>query len=509
MPVNVCPVADESRSASLDRAKVRLGTVLRDKWQLTSLLGVGGMAAVYSATHRNGKRAAIKILHPEFCAQPQFVSRFLREGYVANKIEHPASVAILDDDVSEDGAVFLVMELLEGDSLDRYTRRRSPRRLPLERILAMADEVLDLLIEAHALGIVHRDLKPANIFLTSDNRIKVLDFGIARLAERTIDTWATQTGAAMGTPAYMPPEQARGRWNLVDARTDLWALGATTFSLIAGDRPRRAETVQEELLLAMTAPLRSLALASPSCPPDVVAWVDRAVAYEMDARWPDAAAMQSALRRVTRGSSALSPAPQLDTLGSFDDLMSEEEAPFVEAPSQPSTGRLRDTAPVLVEEPQHAEPLTHFTAGGTFGPPRPKAVFGGGRALLLGATAVIGFLAFVVVEALRGGAGGQSKAPAGAVESPPTTPTSTPEPAPPLPAAAAPLPPVAESTEPSSAAAAGRDLDAPRPVPSANAARSDRARANPLRTPSTSSAPASAKARPAGNTPDNPLDQRF
>jgi serine/threonine protein kinase len=464
------------------------------------------MAAVYSATHRNGKRAAIKVLHPEFCAQPQFVSRFLREGYVANKIEHPASVAILDDDVSEDGAVFLVMDLLEGDALDRFTRRHSARRLPLERVLAMADDVLDLLIEAHALGIIHRDLKPANIFLTSENRIKVLDFGIARLAERAIDTWATQTGAAMGTPAYMPPEQARGRWNLVDARTDLWALGATTFALIAGDRPRRAETVQEELLLAMTAPLPSLALAAPSCPPEVVAWIDRAVAYEMDARWPNAAAMQAALRKVTRGASALSrEARQMP--GGFDtDVTAEEANPLVDLPSQPSAGRLPDTAPVLVEEAQRPEPSTHLTAGGSLGPPRPSRSWAT-AALVVGAMAVLGFAGVVAVEKLNWDSGKESKI--SALNAPPPTPTAT---AASVPSATASAPQASEAEPTARAGASSPVAESQRPQPSPPPPRPDRTRApavaRPSAPPSPPAAP-SAKPKPVILAPDNPLDQRF
>ena len=112
----------------VERAKERVGLVLRDKWRLDTLLGVGGSAAVYAATHRNGKRGAIKLLHPEFASQADFVERFLQEGYVANKIEHPGAVSILDDDRTDDGLAFLVLELLEGtrSSDASANRRRCP-----------------------------------------------------------------------------------------------------------------------------------------------------------------------------------------------------------------------------------------------------------------------------------------------------------------------------------------------------------------------------------------------
>jgi serine/threonine-protein kinase len=271
--------------------------LLKGRWRLDALIGVGGMAAVYAATHRNGSRVAIKVLNPEFTAQPEFVARFMREGYVANKIDHPASVRVIDDD-NEDGVAFLVMELLSGHSLERYARRAQVR-LPLAQVMFIGDQVLDLLAVAHGHGILHRDIKPANIHMTATGQVKVLDFGIARLAEQMGgEVAATVTGAALGTPAYMPPEQARGRWQQVDPRTDLWALGATLHALVLGDRPRRAETVQEEMLLAMTAPLPSLRETMPNAPPALIDFIARATAFEMDGRWSDAPTMQRALRQV-------------------------------------------------------------------------------------------------------------------------------------------------------------------------------------------------------------------
>ena len=281
------------------RARARVGTLLNEKWRIDSLLGIGGMAAVYGASHRNGKRAALKVLHAELVVDPSLVARFLREGYLANKVEHPGVVSVLDDAYAEDGAPYLVMELLEGYSLERHTQAAA-NALQLSQVLKIADGLLDVLAAAHAKGIVHRDIKPANLFLTRDGVLKVLDFGIARLAESSAEGGLTQTGAAIGTPSYMPPEQARGKWMEVDARTDLWAVGTTMLALMLGHRPRRADTVQEELFVAMTEPMPSTNSLCPQVPLEVARAIDRAVAFDRERRFPDAVAMQLALRRAVR-----------------------------------------------------------------------------------------------------------------------------------------------------------------------------------------------------------------
>ncbi len=273
-----------------------MGTRLAGKWFLDALLGYGGSAAVYAATHRNGKRAAVKVLHPHCVSDEQLRTRFVREGYVANKIEHPGAVSVLDDDITPDGTPYLVMELLEGTSLERRGRGELPP-MTLAEVLRIGDDLLDVLAKAHAVGVVHRDIKPANLFVTHEGQLKVLDFGIARLANSfSSQEGVTQTGLMMGTPAFMPPEQARARWNEVDARSDLWAVGATLLALLLGRRPRIAETSNEELLLAMTAPMPPASELVPNIPPALAEVIDRAVAFQREDRWPNAAAMQQALR---------------------------------------------------------------------------------------------------------------------------------------------------------------------------------------------------------------------
>ena len=277
------------------RARSRVGQTIRGRWHLDSLLGIGGMASVYAATHRNGKRVAVKMLHPELSASPEMKQRFIDEGYAANRVGHPAAVSVLDDDESDDGSVFFVIDLLEGESLESRIRRRA--RLDPDELLLIIDTLLDVLAAAHDKGIVHRDVKPDNIFITVEGKVKLLDFGIARVIApgrpRT-----TQSGATMGTPAFMPPEQARGRWEQIDGRSDLWAVGATMFVALTGRQVHEGETVNEELLAAMTIPAPSLREVAPSLPAPLIDLVDRALAYDQDDRWSDARAMQAAVRTL-------------------------------------------------------------------------------------------------------------------------------------------------------------------------------------------------------------------
>lgn len=294
-------MASDSFTAAIDptarRAQARVGTTLRGKWHIDSLLGVGGMASVYAATHRNGTRAALKILHPELTTHSDMRARFFREGRVANVVGHPGAVKVVDEDEAEDGAIFLVMELLDGESLEARATR-SGGKLPLDEVLAASDQLLDVLIAAHQKGVIHRDLKPDNVFLTRDGVVKVLDFGIARLRELSTASSATHTGVSMGTPAFMAPEQARGLWDEVDAQSDLWAAGAMMFRLLTGRNVHEARTTNEILLAAMTEPARAVGVLEPKLHSAAATVVDRALAFDKSRRWPDARAMQEAVRHA-------------------------------------------------------------------------------------------------------------------------------------------------------------------------------------------------------------------
>jgi len=291
----VAPVTgDPSSNAEVDKAEARVGQPLNAKWTLESLLGVGGMGAVYAAKHRNGSRAAVKLLHAEFARDVQIRERFLREGKIANRVDHPARVPVTDDDVSDTGEPFLVMDLLEGETLGQL-RVRSGGKVPLEETLRIFDPVLELLSKCHAAGIVHRDVKPANVFITNTGDVKVLDFGVARMRESDSSIEATRAGTAIGTPSYMAPEQALGLGGQVDGRSDVWSVGACMYVSLTGQRLNVARTEAESFVMAATQAAPSIANLAKDLPVEVVAFVDKALAFERGKRFQDAASMRSEL----------------------------------------------------------------------------------------------------------------------------------------------------------------------------------------------------------------------
>jgi serine/threonine-protein kinase len=308
---------------------------LNGKWRVDALLDVGGMGAVYVATHRNGRRAAIKVLHARYARDPEVRKRFLREGYVANKIGHPGAVAILDDDTAEDGAPFLVMELLEGESLSDWLTRTGGK-LPVAEVLAIAGQVLEVLEIAHGHGIIHRDLKPGNVFVTKSGHAKLLDFGLARIRDGAISLIPTAAGVVMGTAGYMAPEQARGTPDQIDARSDLFAVGAVVFRALTGRRIHEKQTPFDMMLSAMKEQAPSLATVLPGAGPLLVAAVDRALAFEKHARWQSARAMFEGLRAAYEESRHLPPA-QLPRAVDDDPPRSVPlELSFGIAPDEPS-----------------------------------------------------------------------------------------------------------------------------------------------------------------------------
>jgi serine/threonine protein kinase len=269
-----------------------VGTVLGGKWTLTTLIGIGGMAAVYAATHRNGRRAAIKLLNTEYSRVPQVRDRFLREGYVANHIGHPGVVGILDDDTTQSGQVYLVMELLEGDT---FLDRIRARTLTASQIIFVGQQVLEPLGTAHRRGIIHRDIKPGNIFVCTDGRVKVLDFGLARVLEGS-DLEPTRDGLVLGTVPYLSPEQARAKRDEVDWRSDLYGVGAMLFYALTGRYVHDGGSQLDMLMATIKHPARSLASVLPRAPAKLVTLVDRALKYDPNERWQCAEDMADAAR---------------------------------------------------------------------------------------------------------------------------------------------------------------------------------------------------------------------
>ena len=276
----------------------RIGQTLGERWVLKSVLGVGGMAAVYAAADSAGNEAAVKILHPEIGMRRELRERFMREGVVANRIQHAGAVKVLEHGAVDEASVFLVMERLHGESLgERVSRDGS---LPLPDLLDALDQTLDVLAVAHDAGIVHRDLKPDNLFITDTGAVKVLDFGLARVVESVPGDMRTRTGIAMGTLPYMAPEQALGKRSEVDARVDIFALGATAFRILTKRRIHEADSEAGMLIAMASRPAPPLLSVAEHVPENVAAIIDMALAFSRDARYPDARTMQEDVRAVQR-----------------------------------------------------------------------------------------------------------------------------------------------------------------------------------------------------------------
>jgi serine/threonine protein kinase len=212
-------------------------------YRVVSLLGEGGMGVVYLAQHPGiGRKAAIKVLHPELARNPDPVTRFFNEARAANAIRHPGIVEVFDFGTLPDGATYITMEFLEGESLGARLKRVG--RIGVGDAVELAYQTASALAAAHAAGIIHRDLKPDNLFLVPDEHtpgrevVKVLDFGIAKLSVEASGSGSvkTRTGTVMGTPIYMSPEQCRGTKE-VDRRTDIYALGIILYEMICGQPP--------------------------------------------------------------------------------------------------------------------------------------------------------------------------------------------------------------------------------------------------------------------------------
>ena len=259
-------------------------------------LGAGGMGAVYRGIHPQiGSTVAIKVLHASCATDAAARERLLREAQLVNRIASPGVAKVSDAGVLADGRPYLVMELLVGENLAQRLER-DPRP-PLQVTYQILDAVLETLAAAHAAATIHRDLKPENVFLVSDGRIVVLDFGVAKLLDLGNTAGLTSTGAAVGTPAYMAPEQIRG--GVVDARTDVYAAGVVLYELLAGRRPFLGTDF--EVLSAHVdrrpAPPRAW---FPEIPIDLQDIALIALAKDPERRFQAASAMRAALGHVAR-----------------------------------------------------------------------------------------------------------------------------------------------------------------------------------------------------------------
>ncbi len=274
-----------------------VGTVLKGGWRIESRIARGGVATVFRAKNPRGEVAAIKIMHPELARNEDIKRRFLRESRLANDVGHPGTVHVLGDGMTEGGTPYLVMEILEGGELLEDRRVRLGGKMPAAEAGILMLGVLDVLAAAHAKGIVHRDIKPENIYVMKDGTVKVLDFGIAHVREIVRDAEPTLTGHLLGTPEYMAPEQALGKRGAIDAATDVYAVGATMFTLVTGEAVHPYETLPQVLMATSSRQARSLgSVQNVIVERELVEVVDKALMLDKAQRWPTAHAMQDALR---------------------------------------------------------------------------------------------------------------------------------------------------------------------------------------------------------------------
>jgi serine/threonine-protein kinase len=308
------PVVPRPQATDAARAQPRpmVGRVIGEKYNVTGLIGEGGMGAVYEAEHiAIGRRVAVKVLHPRNAQSREAVTRLHHEARVVGTIGHPNICEIYDIGRLDDGSPYLVMERLHGETLAERILREG--RVAPQDLIDVMVQVLSALVVAHEKGIIHRDLKPDNIFLSKRAGMppiaKLLDFGISKAT--SIEDSAvniTRTGMVMGTPYYMAPEQARGERTL-DHRVDLWAAGVILYEGLSGRRPFVARNYNALLVQILTSRHRAIGELVTGLPAGIVEAVDRALSKMREDRFQSATEFQERLMAVRRVSRSAPPAP--------------------------------------------------------------------------------------------------------------------------------------------------------------------------------------------------------
>ena len=442
------------------QAERRVGTIIGGKWRVDGLLGSGSMAAVYAVTHRNGARAALKILHPTLCTDPAVCERFLGEGYLANSVKHSGIVRVLDDGVTDDGCVFLTMDLLEGDTLEALRQKRG-NKIPIVESLDLGDKLMDVLSAVHAAGIIHRDLKPQNVFVCDDGVLKLLDFGVARVFDRTSQSKLSMFGLVLGTPSFMSPEQALGSRDKVDHRSDIWSFGATLFTALTGETVHLGANVQAKLLAAATVKARSITMVMPDLPPGIAAAIDMALRFKKEDRWQSTDAMRRAFREARDAAGLGRPA---EPARAFD--MSLDESTYVDKGGHPAA-QFDGSRTMLMSEPPEGPSGTFIGIGTKDGKGGSAAV--GNDGSVPPAPAYVSEMAQTLVAQAQPGPAGSFRPPMKS-NAPPLPGRRTPSSPPPagfVPAGSQPPPGVLVGPRTRSAPAALTNKSAPPPNPAA------------------------------------------
>ncbi|MDC0707263.1 serine/threonine-protein kinase [Stigmatella sp. ncwal1] len=359
-----------------------LGQVLDGRYKIESVLGHGGMGMVFRATQTSVQRpVAVKTLNSALAVAPTFFERFRREAEVASRLRHPNVITIFDFGRTSDGTCYYVMELLGGESLKEIVKRDGP--MPLRRAVNLLEQSARGLAHAHAENCVHRDLKPHNIMvqqLDGKDFVKVLDFGLVKAMEQDEEEQLTSTGQVLGTPQYMPPEQAGGE--LVDARSDLYALTGVFFYCLTGTSPYGANTVRKALTAALTqtVPAVNSKRQGAPVPPSIDAFMQKGLAREKEDRFQSA---EEFIEEMLEAVEDLSP-EEMDALpsgGATGRDSSSSSKPSISKPrragspvgsssvrsSRPSSGASSRSPNVIVAKGSSGTPSSNRSksAGGT------------------------------------------------------------------------------------------------------------------------------------------------
>jgi eukaryotic-like serine/threonine-protein kinase len=278
---------------------VPVGEVLADKYRVERVLGSGGMGVVVRVVQVGGEEAfALKLLRPSVARDPVASKRFLREASAAGRIQNPHVVKIVDVGELASGAPYLVMEYLEGTTLEKLLA--GGKRLPAEQTCSFALQVAEGLAAAHATGVLHRDIKPANLHLVTGSDgldvVKIADFGVSKILdpEGPDGPHLTRTQTAIGSPHYMSPEQMRSARS-ADFRADQWSLGAVVYRMASGNLPFDAKSLPRLCVQVLQGDFMPLATRCPELPAELATAVERCLRLSPDERFPDIAAFAEAL----------------------------------------------------------------------------------------------------------------------------------------------------------------------------------------------------------------------